>query len=174
VTDFAGHGEVRLGSAEAEIDMGAMLAGMTWTNASQLPTKDYEISLEAMKTVGGDFFCGLTFPVGTNFCSLIMGGWGGGVVGISSINGQDASENETFQTLYFEPNRWFIIKLRMLEDKLNVWLDGKQIIDLDLAGKSISLRPGEIYKNVPLGISTFQTGARIRKFSLKKLEAPGK
>lgn len=60
-----------------------------------MPVMNYELSLEAMRVDGSDFFCGLTFPVGSNFCSFIVGGWGGGVVGLSSLNSEDASQNET-------------------------------------------------------------------------------
>ena len=56
---------------------------------------DYEVTLEAMRVDGNDFFCGMTFPAGKDPCTLIVGGWGGTVVGLSSINGMDASENET-------------------------------------------------------------------------------
>jgi hypothetical protein len=48
---------------------------------------NYEIKLEAKKVTGNDFFCGMTFPVGDSFCSFIVGGWGGPVVGLSSIDG---------------------------------------------------------------------------------------
>ena len=58
------------------------MTGITWTN--EVPTNNYEISLEAMRVEGSDFFCALTFPVGNDPCSFIVGGWGGGVVGLSS------------------------------------------------------------------------------------------
>ena len=51
---------------------------------------------------GGDFFCGLTFPYGDASCTFVVGGWGGGLVGLSSINGDDASENETRTTISWE------------------------------------------------------------------------
>ena len=51
------------------------MTGITWTN--EMPRMGYEISLEAMRVEGSDFFCGLTFPVGKDYLSLIVGGWGG-------------------------------------------------------------------------------------------------
>ena len=59
------------------------------------PKVDYEVNLDAKRVAGNDFFCGITFPVGKRFCSLIVGGWGGATVGLSSIDGKDAAENET-------------------------------------------------------------------------------
>ena len=78
VTDFAGHGDVRVENGKLILAMGAALTGINWTNP--LPRMNYEIALEAMKVDGSDFFCGLTFPVGETYCSFIVGGWGGGVV----------------------------------------------------------------------------------------------
>src|SRR5689334_13543165 len=79
VTDFAGRGDVKVDSGRLLLETGVM-TGVTWSN--DLPRMDYEISLEAMRVDGSDFFCGLTFPVGKDPCSFIVGGWGGGVVGL--------------------------------------------------------------------------------------------
>jgi hypothetical protein len=91
-TAFAGHGEVHYQSGVAVLSMGSPFTGINWTN--EFPKVNYEVALDAMRVMGSDFFCGLTVPVGTNFCSLIVGGWGGSLVGISSLDGMDASENE--------------------------------------------------------------------------------
>lgn len=79
-TDFAGHGEVACESGLLVLNMGDPFTGVNWTNP--FPTMNYEVALDAMRVMGSDFFCGLTVPVGTNFCSLIVGGWGGSLVGI--------------------------------------------------------------------------------------------
>src|SRR6267154_3788336 len=84
VTDFPGHGAVHCEVGTVVLDKGTRLTGITWTN--EPPEQNYEIELEAMRVAGSDFFCGLTFPVGDAHCSLILGGWGGEIVGISSIN----------------------------------------------------------------------------------------
>src|SRR5262245_58340085 len=60
ITDFAGHGEVSVEDGKLILGNGVM-TGVTWTNA--LPRMNYEISLEAMRVEGNDFFCALTFPV---------------------------------------------------------------------------------------------------------------
>src|SRR4030095_13557208 len=92
LTDFAGHGTV--GVEARKLALGSVImTGVNWT--SDIPRMNYEISLEAMRVDGSDFFCGLTFPVGEDPCSLIVGGWGGGVVGLSSLDGEDAANNET-------------------------------------------------------------------------------
>ncbi|HTU26553.1 MAG TPA: DUF1080 domain-containing protein, partial [Pirellulales bacterium] len=61
-SDFAGHGEVKVEDGKIMIETGTELTGITWTGS--LPKDEYEITLEAMRTEGHDFFCGMTFPVG--------------------------------------------------------------------------------------------------------------
>ncbi|MHC4072135.1 MAG: LamG domain-containing protein [Planctomycetota bacterium] len=76
ITDFGGQGNVYVKDGSIYLEMGNDMTGITW--AAPLPAKtNYEITLEAMRVDGSDFFCGLTFPVGENFCSLVLGGWGG-------------------------------------------------------------------------------------------------
>ena len=102
-TDFAGHGQVQCESGMIVLGMGNDFTGISRTN--EPPTVNYEIALDAMRAQGSDFFCGLTFPVKDSFCSLIVGGWGGAVVGLSSIDGEDASENETTKFMKFDLGR---------------------------------------------------------------------
>ncbi len=169
VTDFGGHGEVSVENGEIKINMGSELTGVNWTNAAILPKTNYEIELDAMRREGGDFFCGLTFPVNDSFCSLILGGWGGGVVGISSIDRMDASENETSRNLYFERNRWYHVRVQVAPQKILVWIDQEKTIDVEITGRKISMRPGDIERSVPLGIATWQTSAALKNIRLKPL-----
>ena len=58
---------------------------------ADFPREDYEVSLEARRLEGTDFFCGLTFPVGKEPCTLIIGGWGGTTVGLSNVDDYSAA-----------------------------------------------------------------------------------
>ena len=109
-TKFAGDGGVTVENGQIILGTGRPLTGITWAGA-ELPTTNYEIALQAMRVEGRDFFAGVTFPVADSFCSLILGGWGGTVIGLSSINGMDASENETSQSMEFESGRWYNIRI---------------------------------------------------------------
>ena len=171
-TEFTGGGGPHLdpnfrGTPAIVIDAGNSLSGINWTGDA--PRTNYEIALEAIKIDGADFMCGLTFPVGSTYASLILGGWGGTVVGISSINGQDASDNETSQYMSFDKDRWYAIRLRVTPAKLQAWVDGKQLIDCNIKDKKISLRFGEISKSVPIGLSNYQTKSAFRNIRLKRL-----
>src|SRR5262245_20399792 len=139
-TEFGGEGEVKIEKGQLILEMGAPLTGVTWDKekAKELPTDNFEISLEAMKVKGDDFFCGLTFPVHDSHCSFIVGGWAGGVCGISSINGFDASENETTTFRTFKHNQWYKIRVRVAGKKLEAWIDDDQLVDVDLTGKKIN------------------------------------
>jgi hypothetical protein len=155
VTDFAGHGDVRVEDGKLILGSGIM-TGVTWTN--DLPRTNYEISLEAMRVEGNDFFCGLTFPVGDDPCSLIVGGWGGGVVGLSSLDGEDAAHNQTTQYMNFDNGRWFKIRLRVTSSRIQAWIDNDKVADLDTTGHKISIRV-EVEPSQPLGFATCQRRA---------------
>lgn len=167
VTPFGGTGEVTVKNGAIDLEMGYM-TGVTWTNA--FPTQSYEVTLEAQRTNGSDFFCGLTFPVKLSHVTLIVGGWGGALVGISSINGQDASENETTKFQRFDKNRWYKIRVRVALPKIEAWIDQENFVDLDTSGKTLALRPGDTELCKPFGIATWSTGAAIRNIELKLLE----
>jgi hypothetical protein len=169
VTDFAGHGPITVESNQIKIAMGDDLAGINWTNGP-LPKTDYEISLEAVKVAGGDFFCGLTFPVADSSCSLIVGGWGGGIVGLSNLDGQDASENDTSRSIYLETGHWYHVVVRVTPKKIEAWLDKEKVVDASIVGRKVALRPGAIYLSEPLGVATYSTTAELKDFKLRLLE----
>jgi len=167
-TKFGGEGEVEVEDGQIILRAGNPLTGITWTG--EPPTMDYEISLEAKRVNGSDFFCGLTFPVGDKPCTFVVGGWGGGVIGLSSLDGFDASENETTRYQEFENGKWHKIRVRVTKDKIEAWLDDKQMADVETEGRRISIRP-EVELSRPLGISSFSTTAALRDIKVKRLES---
>ena len=98
-TPFGGEGKVYVKDGAIRMEIGGDLTGVTWTGKP--PRSNYEISLEGMRIDGADFFCTTTFPVGQEYCSLVVGGWGGSIVGLSSIDSCDASENATTKVCEF-------------------------------------------------------------------------
>jgi len=169
-TAFAGRGEVECQSGLLVLNMGDPFTGLNWTN--DFPKVNYEVALDAVRLAGSDFFCGLTVPVADSFCSLIVGGWGGSLVGISSIEGMDASENETTKFVAFETGRWYRIRLRVTESRIEGWIDQQKMVDVVIGDRKISLRPGEIEMSKPLGVAAWQTSAALREFRWRKVSTP--
>ncbi len=159
ITDFGGQGDVYVKDGAIFLEIGSDMTGVTW--AGPLIRTNYEITLEAMRVSGSDFFCGLTFPVGDKPCSLILGGWGGVVCGLSNIDYYDAADNETTQIVSFEDGQWDHVRLRITPDRIQAWLDDEELVNLETANRHIDTR-SEMDLSQPLGIATWQTTGAIR------------
>lgn len=170
-TQFGGEGDTFVDEeGNLEFGFGAVITGVNWTG--EVPaTSNYEISLEAMKLDGNDFFVALTFPVKDSHATFVVGGWGGGVVGISSVDDLNASENETMNIDGFEKDVWHKIRVRVTDDKLQAWIDDEEKVDLDLEGRKLSLLPGDIELSAPIGLAAYQTRARYRNIVWRNLAA---
>jgi N-acyl-D-amino-acid deacylase len=167
-TKFGGEGAVRVEGGRIVLEMGvADLTGITWAGPA-LPKTSYELALQATRLDGNDFFAGITFPVADSFCSLILGGWGGTVVGLSSIDGLDASENETSQSVAFDDRRWYDVRIRVTPAKIQAWLDEKPIIDQAITGKTIDTR-AEVELSQPLGVAAWRTKSAVRNIRVRRL-----
>ncbi len=168
VTDFAGHAAAEVKDGVIHIPAGLALSGINRTN--QPPKMNYELTLEAKKIDGNDFFCCLTFPYGESHCSFVVGGWGGGLVGISSVDGMDASENDTADYMVFEKDKWYRISVRVTPEKIETWIDQSKLVDLETKERKIGMRFGEIEESVPLGIATWITSSELRDIRVRKLK----
>lgn len=170
-TPFGGEGDVFINEdGNLEFGFGAVITGVHWGEAAPA-TSNYEISLEAMKLDGNDFFIALTFPVKDSHATFVVGGWGGGVVGLSCVDDLNASENETMSIEGFENDVWYKIRVKVTDDQLQAWIDDNEAVTLDLEGRKISLLPGDIELSVPVGIAAYQTRAQYRNLVWKKLPA---
>lgn len=147
---------------ELSIGWGETLTNVRWRG--DIPTMPFELEMKAKRVNGTDFFCAVTFPArGPEQCvTLIVGGWGGSLVGISCIDGKDASENDAQKTHAFMTDVWYQIRLVREGESIKVWIDGEKFIDVDTTGKSLSLRQGGIEECAPFGLATWQTTARIK------------
>lgn len=174
--DMGGSGDCVLEEGQLIINQGESLSGVVFKKVEELPLINYEITLQAKRLQGVDFFCGLTFPVGkVDTCAtLICGGWGGSVTGISSIDGLDAANNATGTYQRYEDDKWYSIRLRVTADNLSAWLDDKQVVDQDIKDRKVSLRSGPIESYAPLSLTTFNTSAAIKNVRLKKISPTGK
>lgn len=173
---FGGDGEISVEDGAIVIGMGAMITGIKYEKI--FPKIDYEIQYEAMRTQGHDFFAALTFPFDENCCTLINGGWGGGVTGLSCVDGLDASENGTGDYFSYRDHEWYRFRIRVTGKRIQVWVTEtkkgekpkeNRVVDLETEGKKISLRD-ETSDFKPLGFCSWVTEGKIRNIKYRKLK----
>lgn len=161
-TNFGGEGAVKMEDEMIHLEMGDPLTGITW-KGKEFPKTNFEIKLEARRLKGNDFLCGLTFPVGDSHASLIAGGWGGGVVGLSSVDGNDASENSTSTYRDFVNDKWYSFRVRVDDEHITAWVDDERVFKQERKGHDFSVR-AEVLASRPLGFCVFQSKVQVRNF----------
>ncbi len=169
VIDYAGHGPTEVKDGVLVISQGELLSGVRYTKGAELPKVNYEVELEARRMMGTDFFCCLTFPYKESHASYVVGGWGGSVVGISSIDNMDAYDNETNTVQEFDDEKWYKIRLRPTDDRIQAWIGDEKVVNVGLKDREVSMRFGEIEDSVPFGLSTFTVTAEMRNIRIREL-----
>lgn len=168
VPNFGTQGEVEAKDGAIQLAFGDGCTGVTLDKKVEFPKDSFEIELSAMRVDGNDFFCGLTFPVNKSHATFVVGGWGGTVVGISNIDGQDAANNDTGTFMEFKTKQWYKIRVRVIPERITTWIDDKQICDVDIRKLEIDVRP-EVELSKPLGITAWKTTASIKDIKYRKL-----
>jgi len=161
---FDAPGHVAVADGRIVLSAGDALTGVAWRG--RFPADGYEVELEAMRVAGEDFFCGLTFPVGGSHCTLIVGGWGGQVVGLSNVNEAAADCNETTEMMTFEKGRWYEVRLRVAAGRVRVWIAGERVIDLPTPGRRFDVWPQQEPAR-PFGVATWHTTGALRNIRLR-------
>lgn len=170
--DIWGNGKVEaLSNGVVSCGLGKPLTGLAYTNT--FPTMSYEVKMEALRKEGSDFFVAMTIPVESNACTVVIGGWGGGLCGISSINFMDASENQYSESVSFKNDVWYTLRVRVTPGLLEVFLnDTLYTAKVPFESSSaFTLRAGsDIDKTKPFGLATYETKALWRNLSVTTLE----
>jgi len=160
--------EISIAGGAIVLPYGKPLTGVNLT--APFPKINYEVRFEAQRRQGNDFFSSLTFPVGDSFCTWITGGWGGDIVGLSSLDGWNANENETRTYLNFEQDRWYRFRLRVTEDRIQAWIDDDRLINVETGGRTVGLRPGDIRHSIPFGFASYNTTGAIRQIEWRPVQ----
>lgn len=140
----------------------------------EFPASGYELRFEAARLEGKDFFAGVTFPVRDSFCFWVNGGWAstvaGSVVGLSNLEGNDASENDTSTVREFVQGRWYAFRLAVTASRIQAWIDDDLVIDVDYTRRKVELQFDETDLGKPLGFSSYGgTVAGVRKIAYRRL-----
>ena len=168
-TNFGGEGAVEIKDGVLVLMPGEPMTGVNKLG-KDFPTENFEMQWKAQRLDGSDFFVGITFPVGKEHCSLIVGGWGGGLVGISSIDGNDASENETASYRNFKNGQWYEFKVRVDAKNITVWIDNEQILEVPRGERKFSVR-AEVMRSRPLGYCVFQSKVTVKDWVYRTIDA---
>jgi Domain of Unknown Function (DUF1080) len=162
-------GAVKVEDGAIVIETGGPTTSVVSTR-TDLPTTDYELSFEAKRTTGQDFFAAATFPVGKSFITLVNGGWGGGVTGLSSINGSDASENETRRFVKYQDNTWYRFRVQVTDEVIRCWIDDKETFVVNYKGQQVKTRI-ETRSSQPLGFASYRSTGAVKSVQVRKLTA---
>ena len=168
IVRFGGEGEpyVKNGVLTMPMATNGLMTGVNWDGPS-LPVNNYAIYYEARRMEGNDFFGSISFPYKDSFATLIVGGWGGMVCGLSCIDGHDASENETTKFIHFKDHQWYPVHLRVTTDSIRAVIDTVQVVNIATKGKVIHLRGGTMAPDLTL--YTYLTTGEIRNLRIKKM-----
>lgn len=162
---FPNGGVVRIEKGLITLEAGSPMTGANYTG--DLPATNYEVRFEAQRQKGNDFFASLTFPVAGSHATFVTGGWGGDIVGISSLDGWDASDNETRTYFTFETGKWYRFRLEVTDDRLKAWIDDEPVINVVITGRKVTLRPGPTVHSLPFGFASYNTTGAIRAIELR-------
>jgi hypothetical protein len=165
--DYVHSGEVKVDGGAIILNTGKAMTGVTCTR-KDLPRTDYELTYEARRLKGNDFFAATTFPVGKSFLTYVNGGWGGGVTGLSSLDGSDASENETNRYVKYQNDRWYKFRIRVTSEMVRCAIDDKEIIALNYKDRHVGTRI-ESRACQPLGFATWETTGAVRNVTIRML-----
>jgi hypothetical protein len=68
----------------------------------------------------------------------------------------------------FKKGQWYRIRVRVEPERIQTWIDDRPVVDQNTKGKKISIR-NEVDLSCPLGVSTWETKAALRKIQIRKL-----
>jgi hypothetical protein len=164
---FGDEGKVFVKDGMIVLEKGQKLTGIVYTKGD-FPKVNYEVTYEGKKLDGDDFFSMPTLPARDEFFSFVTGGWRGTVVGISNVNGANASENITTKSMEFDKDRWYRFRVRVTTNRIECWIDREKVVDLDTSDVTLSLhlasRPSR-----PFGFTSYDTTGAVRDIRLRAL-----
>ena len=88
-------------------------------------------------------------------------------VGLTYLDGKDASQHPASKRMTFEAGRWYRVRLRVTAAKVEAWVDDAQVVDQVRQGHAFKLPMGDTQSLRPLGITA--GGNVLRNLMLRQL-----
>jgi len=165
---FSLAGKVEVKDGAIVLGEGMPFTGIAWSG--EFPTEDFEVRYEARRQNNIDIFASITVPVGDSHVTLSCGGWGDSVVGLSSVDDRNASDNQTTKIMSFKNGQWYKFRVRVTKDKVEAWIDDKQVIDLERKEHKFTIYD-ELKPHRPLGFFSWSTEGAVRDIEMQRLKA---
>ncbi len=165
--DYGDAGKVEVKDGNMVLNGGLFATGVRWPG--KFPKTNYEVQLEAQRFDGYDFFVGMSFPVGDGELTLILGGWGGYLTGLSCIDGYRADENESCSSMEFTNKKWYPVRVRVTDERVTAYVADEKICDLETKDRKLTVT-SEMEPCLPFGIATWaNTTGLLRKIRYRTL-----
>jgi hypothetical protein len=153
-------GRVHVQDGRIVLDKGDPFTGIVWSG--EPPTLGYEIAFETMRGSGdGPCLCNVIYPAGSRSCALLLGDSKGALH-------LGAAKHPSLR-MSFQPGRWYAVRLRVTEAKVQLWIDRKLVLE----GERLGRAPDLWYRwdpLTPLGIFTTRVKSAVRNIRLRRLE----
>ncbi|TWT84879.1 Intracellular exo-alpha-(1-_5)-L-arabinofuranosidase [Planctomycetes bacterium CA13] len=123
--------------------------------------RDIDFSLQAKKIRGNEGFLILVGKAGrAGHVWINLGGWGNSEHGIEDLRNGSKGLLGRRKRGSIESGRWYDIRIRSEGNRIQVWLDGEQLMDETATGAPLV---GQV------GVGTWSTVAEFRNFQVKSL-----
>ena len=164
-----GAGTVEVRDGQIVLGAGMPRTAIAWTRG--FPTSDYEVRVEATRTVGRNDFCTIVFPIAGTHCAWVVGGFGGDAVCLATFDGT-SNWNEATERFSFQQGRRYQVRLRVTKARIQGWIDDERLLDTPTAGHTFALW-AFLQPLTPFGVySSDNTTAALRSISVRTI-TPG-
>jgi len=127
------------------------------------PRTNYEVTLEVLWVDGSHDFCRIVFPVGSDHSRF---GMQHSLLGLQLSDGPDIYENTTKQRVKFKQKAWYKVRLRVTDDHVQVWINGKSTVRVPREHYQFGRKGQE-----PFALAAWETGVAYRSIVLTRLDA---
>jgi hypothetical protein len=163
---FVDHAGVRVDQGQIILGQGAKGTGIAIDR--DFPTSNYEVTWEALRLRGGGDFFSFVFPVGDAPCAFVIGQ--GNCLGLEAVDGRGPNNDPTMRKMTFQNGRWYKLRLRVTDEKVEVWIDQDKLTDQPLAGHKITMV--DAFNSLkPFGFLSWGAEAALRNIVLQRLES---